>query len=140
MMERLDAFRHAIAWSEPFIIGLVVFQIVMFALTLYVGRRGFNSTIRIALLIFVFVIVRAAEYLNTWGAHEWESFATQNYFDRQGLFIAIFWCAPLLVDAFIMLVMFLLEAAQLLVQVKTAQIKQKQRDAKATQRRKKKDQ
>ena len=143
LREHLDAFRHAITWSEPFILGLLAFQMTMFALTLYVSRRDVGTTPRIVLLVTMGVLVRSAEYINQWAAHEWSSFCTQNYFDARGIFVAIFWCAPLLLDAFIMLVLFLREAAQLLVQVKKAELRKKRQDAKATtatQRRSKKDQ
>jgi len=138
--EQLDAFRHAITWSEPFILSILAFQFVMFALTLYVGRRDVTLTPRVIMLVFVGIVVRSAEYINHWAAREWRSFATQNYFDRQGIFISIFLCAPLLIDSFIMLVMFLREAADLLIQVKRSELKKKNKDAKSIERRDKKDQ
>ena len=107
---------------------------------MYVGRRDCGLTPRIMMLLFVGALVRSAEYINSWAAREWQSFCTQNYFDQRGIFISIFLCAPLLIDSFIMLVMFLVEAAQLLVQVKKAEIKKKRKDAKASERRGKKDQ
>lgn len=112
----------------------------MFGLTLYVGRRDVSLTPRVIMLLFVGAVVRSAEYINAWAAREWQSFCTQNYFDQRGIFISIFLCAPLLLDSFIMLVMFLLEAAQLLVQVKKAEIRKKTKAAKASERRGKKDQ
>uniref|UniRef100_A0A7S3L4C7 Transmembrane protein 18 n=1 Tax=Amphora coffeiformis TaxID=265554 RepID=A0A7S3L4C7_9STRA len=138
--EQLDAFRHAITWSEPFILSVLAFQIVMFMLTLYVGRRDATLAPRVTMLVLIGVVVRSAEYINVWAAREWRSFATQNYFDQQGIFISIFLCAPLLLDSFIMLVMFLREAADLLIQVKRSEMKKKSKDAKAAERRSKKDQ
>lgn len=121
--------------------SIIAFQIVMFALTLYVGRRNVSLTPRVVMLIFVGIVVRSAEYINSWAAGEWRSFCTQNYFDKQGIFISIFLCAPLLIDSFIMLVMFLREAADLLIQVKRSEMKKKSKDAKAAAtRRSKKDQ
>jgi transmembrane protein 18 len=78
-------------------------------------------------MILIGLIVRSAERLNSYGAEHWESFATQNYFDRRGIFVAVMLCGPLLVFSFIMLVFFLKEASQLLVQVKTAELKKKKR-------------
>lgn len=112
----------------------------MLALTFYVGRRNCGLTPRVVMLLFIGLVVRSAEYINAWAAKEWQSFCTQNYFDQRGIFISIFLCAPLLIDSFMMLVMFLLEAAQLLVQVKKAELKKKRNDAKASERRGKKDQ
>lgn len=112
----------------------------MFALTLYVGRRDVSLTPRVIMLVFIGIVVKLSEYINKLASREWESFATQNYFDQRGIFTSIFLCAPLLVDSFIMLVLFLREASQLLIQVKRAQIKKKRQDAKAGERRGKKDQ
>ena len=137
--EQLDAFRHAITWSEPFILSILAFQIVMFGLSLFVARRNVGLAPRITMLVFVGAVVRSAEYINQYAAEHWQSFCTQNYFDQRGIFISLFLCAPLLVDSFLMLVLYLREAAVLLVQVKKAQLKKKHKDAVA-QRRGKKDQ
>jgi TRAP-type uncharacterized transport system fused permease subunit len=121
----MDAFRHAITWSEPFIICLVVFQVVIFGLTIFVGRRDGGLVPRVALMILIGGLVRSAEWINRWASEEWKSFCTQNYFDQKGIFVSIFLCAPLLIDSFIMLVLFLREAALLLVQVKRKELKNK---------------
>lgn len=112
----------------------------MFGLTQYVGRQDMGLTPRLIMLIFIGIVVKSSEWINAWAAREWESFCTQNYFDERGVFISVFLCAPLLVDSFIMLILFLREASQLLVQVKKAELKQKRKDAKAGERRAKKDQ
>lgn len=114
----------------------------MFALTLYVARSNVSLTPRVFMLILIGLVVRCAEYLNKIAAQEWSSFCTQNYFDQRGIFISIFLCAPLLIDSFIMLVMYLREAALLLIQVKKAEIKKKRKTSSkaAAERRGKKDQ
>ena len=77
-------------------------------------------------------LVRLSQYINTYAAEHWESFATQNYFDRGGIFIGIMFCGPLLFYCMMMLFMFLREASQLLIQVKTYEIKKKRtKEAKA---------
>jgi hypothetical protein len=91
-------------------------------------------------------LVRGAEYINRWASHNWESFATQNYFDERGIFVSIMLCAPLLLDSLVMLLLFLREASQLLIAVKTAELKKQKKAAKeesttgTTKRRSKKDQ
>lgn len=119
---------------------MIAFQVIMLALTIYVARRDVGLTPRITMLVFIGILVRSAEYLNKIAAREWSSFCTQNYFDQRGIFISIFLCAPLLLDSFLMLVMFLREAAQLLIQVKKAELEKKRKDAKAAERQGKKDQ
>eukprot|EP00522_Entomoneis_paludosa_P015783 CAMPEP_0172454430 /NCGR_PEP_ID=MMETSP1065-20121228/11421_1 /TAXON_ID=265537 /ORGANISM="Amphiprora paludosa, Strain CCMP125" /LENGTH=267 /DNA_ID=CAMNT_0013206757 /DNA_START=36 /DNA_END=839 /DNA_ORIENTATION=+ len=125
--DHLDAFRTAITWSEPFILSLLAFQLFMFLATIYVSRKGVALAPRIVIMALIAGVVRGAEYLNTWAGQNWQDYCTQNYFDQRGVFTSIFVCAPLLVDSFIMLIMFLRESSVLLVQVKTAELKQKRK-------------
>ena len=76
-------------------------------------------------MTFIAAVVRSAEWLNGLGAVHWENFASQNYFDKGGIFIGIMLCGPLLLDCMMMLVMFVAEASQLLVNVKREELKRK---------------
>jgi hypothetical protein len=136
-LEHFHAFRYAITWSEPFVLGLIAFQVVMLLLTLWVSRKNQSLAPRVILMLLILGLVRLAERWNELGARHWRSFATQNYFDRRGIFVSIMLCAPLLFDSLIMMILFLREASQLLVEVKAAQIKRKQ---KVDKKRSKKDQ
>lgn len=129
-MEHLDAFRSAINWTEPFILSLLGFQVFMFFLCYWASRKDRGLVPRISVMVLVGVLVRCAEYINGYAARNWESFATQNYFDRNGIFIGIFFCGPLLLDSFLMLILFLREASQLLVEVKTMELKNKKKKEK----------
>ena len=101
------------------------------------------------LMVFVGIIVRLAEILNGIGARRWKEFAiTQNYFDKNGIFMGIMVCAPLLLVCLFMLISMIREASNLLVDVKKmkidAQLKQKQKKEekqrkKDEKKRKKKD-
>jgi hypothetical protein len=122
-MEHFHAFRSAITWSETFILSLVAFQIFMFFLVLWSSRKDRGLTVRVTVMVFIGVLVRSAEWLNEIGARNWESISTQNYFDKRGIFLGIMLCGPLLVDCVIMLLMFVKEAGQLLIEVKTEQLK-----------------
>jgi transmembrane protein 18 len=126
-MDHFHAFQHAITWTEPFVLSLLAFHACMLFTCLFVSRRGRGMYPRLAVMILIGLVVRSAEWLNHYGAQHWREFATQNYFDGQGVFVAVMVCGPLLVFSFIMLVFFLREAAQLLVQVKTAELKKKRR-------------
>ena len=50
------------------------------------------------------VVPGFGERLNTYGAEHWREFATQNYFDRNGTFFSFMISAPLLGDAFLIVV------------------------------------
>jgi transmembrane protein 18 len=127
-MESLEAFRSAITWSEPFILSIIAFQVVMFVLTIYVGKFNPNLAPRLGIMVVIAIIVKGSEYLNQYGNDNWKSFCTQNYFDAQGVFMSIMVCAPLLVYSFIMLCFYLRETSQLLIQFKRLQLKQQRRN------------
>lgn len=124
-MEHFQAFRAAINWSETFILSLIAFQALMFMICLWVSRSSRGLTPRICVMLFIAALVRSAETLNGYGNRNWERFATQNYFDKRGIFVGIMLCGPLLLDSFMMLVAFVLEASQLLVQVKRDELRRK---------------
>jgi transmembrane protein 18 len=132
-MDHFHAFRSAITWNEPIILGLLVFQVVMFGLCMYVSRRDRSLAPRVVMLVLIGVLVRSAEYLNHWASQNWETFATQDYFDKRGVFVAIMVSGPLLLDSFVMLFFFVSEAGSLLVQVKKEEIKRKKKKEKNDQ-------
>ena len=127
LVENINAFRSAINWTEPFILGVVAFQIIMFITTLLVSRQNVGLVPRLSVMIFIAVLVRTAERWNAIAAQHWETIATQNYFDKNGVFVAIVVCSPLLLDCLIMLMLFVREAAQLLVKVKTNEMRRKKK-------------
>ena len=63
-----------------------------------------NTTIQSGLFVYICFLVLLAEYLNAFCAENWESFATQNYFDKHGSFAAVVYAAPLLVIALLQMV------------------------------------
>jgi hypothetical protein len=133
-MEHFLAFRSAIKWSEKFILGLVAFQVVIFFLCLHFSRKDRGLAPRVTLLVIIFIVVRSAEWLNAQGEEHWELFATQDYFDKRGIFVGIMLSGPLLLDSLMMLLFFMREASSLLVQVKRTEIQRKKQknDGKAT--------
>ena len=59
--------------------------------------------------------VYASERLNAAAHARWRSFATQDYFDRRGVFVGVVWAGPLILILCAMLIGFLARAARLLV-------------------------
>jgi hypothetical protein len=104
----------------------------MFVLCLWVSRKDRGLTTRVCVMIFIGVSVRSAEWLNGLGSENWEKFCTQNYFDRKGIFVGVMFCGPLLVDCLMMLLFFVREAGQLLVQVKRTQFRKQRQDQNKT--------
>ena len=130
MKEHIHAFTSAITWDETFIKVILGFHLVVIVAAIAIHRqRGVYS--RLGFMIFVGIVVRLADTLNTIGNSRWKEFATQNYFDRNGIFMGIMICAPLLIVCLIMLISMIKEAANLIVDVGKmkveAQKKQNQR-------------
>ncbi len=82
-------------------------------------------------MVLIGIIVRLAERLNNLGASRWRDFATQNYFDRNGIFMGIMVCAPLLFVCFGMLISMIKEASDLLVDVKKMKLQATQKQKKS---------
>jgi len=131
LVENLQAFTSAIHWTEPFILGIIAFHIIMFVITCLIARQNVGLAPRLSVMVFIAIVVRTAEYWNHFLSGHWESIASQNYFDKNGVFVAIVICVPLLLDCMLMLLMFTREAFQLLVKVKTNELKRKKKSAAA---------
>lgn len=115
-MESIQAFSAAITWGEPFIQCLLAFHIIVILTTYATIKKG-DMYLQMGLMLFLGAIVRCAEKLNQMGNSRWRDFATQNYFDKNGIFMGIMICAPLLMVCFVMLVSLIREAKGLLVDV-----------------------
>ena len=51
------------------------------------------NELQMALLVAILGAVYGAERLNALGAAHWREFATQDYFDERGVFVALLYCA-----------------------------------------------
>jgi len=122
--EHMQAFKAAINWSEYFIISILSFHIAMAFLTFIILKHGEMKS-RLSILVIISILVQCTQTFNTWASSNWEKFATQNYFDESGVFVTLVWSAPLLLITFVMLIAYLREASQLLIQVKTKELKKK---------------
>ncbi|CAM9535518.1 unnamed protein product [Choristocarpus tenellus] len=119
-VENVQAFRHAVDWSETWIQGLLTFH--LFLLIFFIITRN-NFNIQVGLFLVVLALGRASELLNTYLAGRWKDFARQNYFDPNGVFMGIMWASPLLFVGFLQLLNFLRQCASMLVIVKREAIK-----------------
>ena len=67
----------------------------------------------------------SAEWVNSFAAKRWDTFARQNYFDKRGVFISVMYSAPLLCAAMFLLLNALRSASKLLIQVKRQELRAK---------------
>ena len=126
LWEQFQAFKAAITWGEPFILSLLCFHITILFANIFIMKSG-NLVGRFILIGVLALVIRSAEIFNQYGSSHWESFATQDYFDKNGVFISLMLSTPLLLIAFIDLIVLLRESKNLLIEVKTLQLKAKRK-------------
>merc|ERR1711865_179542 len=86
-------FYHAVNWQEPLIITIACCHVVLF-LCILITRKRF--TWQTFFLVFIFGVIKLTETVNSYAARNWASVATQNYFDKQGVFMSTVVSLPLL--------------------------------------------
>lgn len=100
LMDVSVGFFKAIRWSEPFIVSLLCFHAGWFRFVIWARRRSRF----LAVLFFVTCgLVAMSKPLNRLGQRTWFHFATQNYFDENGTFVAFLYAFPLLISAHIIM-------------------------------------
>mmetsp|Transcript_7859 Transcript_7859/g.11873 ORF Transcript_7859/g.11873 Transcript_7859/m.11873 type:complete len:157 (-) Transcript_7859:1016-1486(-) len=127
-LENCQAFSNAINWKESWIRTLIIFHFSVLILV-FLTRKLF--ALQVGIFFSICVLVRLSEWINGKLARIWDNFSTQNYFDERGVFMGVMWSAPLLAILFMMMINFLLSAANLLVVVKKAELKAKMKREKA---------
>ncbi|XP_057799063.1 uncharacterized protein LOC131014914 [Salvia miltiorrhiza] len=126
--ENFMGFFHAIDWKEPWLISLLSFHVILLVVV-FASRRNINFQMFLFLLALGGVYL--AERLNHILASNWKSFAGQNYFDSNGIFLSVLWSGPLLVIAIIILVNTLFSLCHLIVRWKRAELKHRARAARS---------
>ncbi|GLD99162.1 hypothetical protein PINS_up007880 [Pythium insidiosum] len=118
-------------WTEPLIVGLLAMHVVLLA-TVILTRHHYK--LQFALFLTIMLLLFVTERLNAWAREHWRLFATQQYFDQRGVFMGIFYAAPLLAIGFVQLLLTMKSLVSMLIVVKRAEFRQQlQRNAKKTQ-------
>ena len=120
-------FYHAVNWQERWIQCILLFHV--FVITLVIVTRN-NSNIHSLLLAAICVTVYFAETFNTYGAENWETFSTQDYFDKNGVFVTVVFSAPLVFTGFSMTLYTMYKSSQLLIKVKRKELGVDKKDRK----------
>ncbi|KAG7390145.1 Transmembrane protein 18 [Phytophthora pseudosyringae] len=115
---------EAVEWTEPLVVGLLGFHVALLA-TLWLTRKRLYT--QFALFVLIILMVVSTEALNKWARENWQLFATQRYFDEQGVFMAIFYAGPLLAAGFFQLMLSLKNMVDMVVIVKRAEYRQQLR-------------
>ncbi|GLJ24304.1 hypothetical protein SUGI_0463700 [Cryptomeria japonica] len=114
------AFVHAVDWTEPWLITLIVFHIILLILAITTRK---SSNFQMGLFLGALAGVYFAETINYHLSRNWKKFAGQNYFDPHGVFLSNMWSGPLLVISTIILINTLITLSQLIVKWKKAELK-----------------
>jgi hypothetical protein len=122
LKEHYEAFVAAINWKETFIRCIIISHIILFILMILTRK---NVDIQCMLFLSICFFIYISEYINTWCHNHWQLFATQDYFDKQGVFSSMMFSGPLLAMLFVQLLNFLALASSTLIQVKRMELKQK---------------
>ncbi|KAJ1263065.1 hypothetical protein BS78_09G155900 [Paspalum vaginatum] len=122
--DNLRAFVRAVDWTEPWLMCLMAFHVVL--LLTAVGFRR-NANFQLFLLFLAYSGVYIAEKMNEYLGEHWKSFATRNYFDRSGVFISVVWSGPLIFISIVSVVSSLIALCQMMVKWKKAELRHRAR-------------
>ncbi|XP_075057617.1 transmembrane protein 18 [Mixophyes fleayi] len=114
--------RVPIDWTEPWLIGLLVFHLICFTVTC-ISFKFYK--LQIAHFLFMVGLVSSAEYINEVAALNWKAYSKQQYFDSSGMFISLAFSAPLLCNTIIIVVQWVYKTLSAMTELKTLQKKRK---------------
>ncbi|XP_062520594.1 transmembrane protein 18-like isoform X2 [Corticium candelabrum] len=104
MLQGILLLLQNVDWSEPWIIGLLVFHSLSTgAVFLLYKTQAFN--IQVALFGVLMVLACLTETVNEYGATHWKLFARHQYFDTNGFFITWMYAAPIVVNCLLIIIM-----------------------------------
>uniref|UniRef100_A0A0A9H3A9 Uncharacterized protein n=1 Tax=Arundo donax TaxID=35708 RepID=A0A0A9H3A9_ARUDO len=118
--DNLRAFVRAVDWTEPWLMCLMAFHVIL--LLNAVGLRR-NANFQLLLLFLAYSGVYLAEKMNRYLGEHWKSFASQNYFDRAGVFISVVLSGPLIFISIVSVVGSLIALCRLMVKWKRAELR-----------------
>lgn len=120
----LFAFLKEIDWTEPWLICLLIFHILITTLNVVTRHHGnFQGAFFFSLLLIVF----CSSNINEMAASNWSYFSRHQYFDSSGMFISVVFSAPLLLNCLIMVGHWLWTSATLMIKMKQMQFRQRLR-------------
>eukprot|EP00922_Rhytidocystis_sp_ex-Travisia-forbesii_P044029 GHVS01065645.1.p1 GENE.GHVS01065645.1~~GHVS01065645.1.p1 ORF type:complete len:385 (+),score=119.91 GHVS01065645.1:127-1281(+) len=115
-------FVEAVNWSEPFLISLCSFHILLFLFILFFSKT-LALYVQCSLLLVLCVCIYLTQPLGKLAHAHWTSLVAEPYFDPRGPFVLLVWATPLLLSLFTLVLQLLVEASRMLVVVKREQLR-----------------
>ncbi|BES88430.1 Transmembrane protein 18 [Nesidiocoris tenuis] len=125
----LWAFLEAIEWKDPLLIGIIFFHVAVTFTALTTRNHG---NFQLILFITLLLLVYFSENINEVASHHWRSISRQKYFDSNGMFISLIFSVPILLNCMVMMASWLWQSSELMVQLKSAQLKQRRKQIQET--------
>ncbi|KAH8266291.1 hypothetical protein KR038_008852 [Drosophila bunnanda] len=123
-------FLLSIDWTDPWLIGLVLMHVLTTTIAL-LSRN--NTNFQVFLFLILLLAVYFTESINEYAAQNWSSFSKQQYFDSNGLFISTVFSIPILLNCMLLIGTWLYNSTQLMVTLKTAQLRERARQGRQNQ-------
>ncbi|XP_014253449.1 transmembrane protein 18 [Cimex lectularius] len=111
-----------IEWHDPLLIGIILFHIAVTLMALLTRNHG---NFQVLLFLTLLLLVYFSENINELASHHWMLLSNQQYFDSKGMFISLIFSVPILLNCMVMMASWLWQSSELMVQLKSAQLKQK---------------
>jgi len=106
--------------QEPFSWALVAFHALL--LSLVVALRA-QTTLQLALLCILALLLVLSRRLNEFGKQNWRLFASRDYFDKGGLFLTAVWAVPLLLVMLVQVAIYLSWVSHEMVKLKAIEMR-----------------
>jgi len=123
------SYIQSINWNEPWLQGILCLHGFIGSVTIFTRKC---TSVQIFLFLFYLSVIYMGERINEKAALNWKLFATQQYFDSNGLFISVILLGPLLFNCVLMVIFWLMESFEILVKVKRAELIQQCKDTNKT--------
>lgn len=119
--DHLMGFYHAVSWSQDWwLFGILAFHVAYLLLVVFARRFYY---LQVFLFAYGCVAILSLERANAYLAANWRLVASQNYFDKHGVFLSVVVAAPVLLVLSVQLVLTLKDAARLVVDVKRLELR-----------------
>lgn len=125
VLDSFKAFTAAVDWKEPWLIAVLSVQALLFSSVILCRR---NTSYLTCVFVLAMLLVYTSERLNKTLGRHWQTFASQPYFDANGIFISAVLSAPLVLDMLVILVCHLLNLCRMLVHMKRQELRHKARE------------